>query len=72
MGGVKSERWDEALALVRAELVPVFERQPGFLRLLLIGGDAHTGRGMTTTFWQAADHVRALGLITWRSLPLPG
>jgi heme-degrading monooxygenase HmoA len=54
---VQPERWDEAIALFRTEVVPVFERQPGFLRVLLIG-DNLSGRGMTVTFWQKEADVR--------------
>ena len=54
---VRPERWDEALALFRERVVPAFEAQPGFFRVLHIG-DGLSGKGMTLAFWQSEAHAR--------------
>lgn len=51
---VAPRRWDEAVALFRAEAVPVMEEQPGFFRVLL-AGDALDGEGMTVTLWRSEE-----------------
>ena len=55
---MRPERWDDALALFRDEVVPFLERQPGFLRVLF-GGDAISRRGVTITMWQSEGHALA-------------
>jgi heme-degrading monooxygenase HmoA len=55
---VRPERWDDALALFRDEVVPFLEKQPGFLRVLL-SGDAASRRGVTLTMWRSEEDARA-------------
>jgi heme-degrading monooxygenase HmoA len=40
---------------VREHLLPLLERQEGFLRVI-VAGDAEGGRGVVLTFWQSAEH----------------
>lgn len=48
-------RWDDTLHLLEAELLPLLERQPGFMRLL-VAGDATSGSGVVIVFWQSEAH----------------
>ncbi len=52
---VKEGRWDAAVALFRAEIFPLLEKEPGFMRVLLVGdGGAH--KGVLMTLWQTQQH----------------
>ncbi len=54
---VKEGRWDASVALFRAEICPLLEKEPGFMRVLLAGdGDARTG--VLMTMWQSEQHGR--------------
>ena len=55
---VKPERLDEMLRLMRQQIMPVIERQPGFYALTF-KSNHQTGQIIVETLWESEEALRA-------------
>jgi len=57
---IKSEpaRVDELVEQMKAEMLPVFQQQPGYLGTIS-SADRETGRGAVATYWDSMENLRA-------------
>lgn len=57
---IKSDpaRVDELVEQLKAELLPVFQQQPGYLGTIS-SADRSTGRGAVATYWDSMENLRA-------------
>lgn len=51
-------RTDELVEQLKTEMIPVFEKQPGYLGIIS-SADRATGLGAVTTYWDTMENLRA-------------
>lgn len=49
---------EQNIEQLKAQLVPVFEQQPGYLGVISTA-NRETGEGATTTYWDSMEHLKA-------------
>ena len=50
---LKPEAWEQAVAAIREQSIPLLEKQPGLHRMI-VAGDRESGQGFVITFWETA------------------
>jgi heme-degrading monooxygenase HmoA len=49
---------DRTVEQLKAQMVPIFKQQPGYLGVISVA-DRETGEGATTTYWDSMENLRA-------------
>lgn len=55
---IRSDRFEEAISIVRESVAPVVREQQGARGMLLLT-DPDTGKGVTITLWETEEDMRA-------------